>query len=153
MEGGSLTLRCEFCLTEARVRIAPDSGPPVCPKCERPLLVDRPRKVQEEDFQATVLEAELPVLVDFYADWCGPCKWLNPYLEEAAREGAGRLLVAKVDTDRAPELATRYRIGSIPTVIHFRDGEEVERSIGVEPEKVRSMAGIGGESGVPADGA
>jgi thioredoxin len=94
-----------------------------------------------------VLEAEVPVLVDFYADWCGPCKWLNPYLEEVARNGEGRLLVAKVDTDRAPELAQRYRIGSIPTVILFSDGREVERSVGVEPERVRAMAASGAGRG------
>jgi thioredoxin 1 len=100
--------------------------------------------VRPEDFRATVLEAEVPVLVDFYADWCGPCKWLNPHLEKVAREGEGRILVAKVDTDKAPELAQRYRIGSIPTVILFRNGGEVERSVGVEPERVRAM-GAGDE--------
>jgi thioredoxin len=153
VSGRALALRCEFCLKEARVRVAPGSGRPVCPHCDRPFLLDRPRKVGAEDFQATVLEAEVPVLVDFYADWCGPCKWLNPYLEEVAREGEGRLLVAKVDTDRAAELAQRYRIGSIPTVILFRDGEEVERSVGVEPEKVRAMGAgdAGDESAEPGE--
>jgi thioredoxin len=151
MSGRALALRCEFCLTEARVRIAPGSGRPVCPGCDRPFLLDRPRKVSQEDFQATVLEAEVPVLVDFYADWCGPCKWLNPYLEEVAREGEGRVLVAKVDTDKAPQLAERYRIGSIPTVILFRSGEEAERSVGVEPDRVRAMAAADGGVG-PGDG-
>lgn len=154
MTGGEVSLRCEFCRAEARVRIAPGSGRPACPSCDRPFLLDRPRRVAGDDFDATVLGASVPVLVDFYADWCGPCKWLDPYLEEAAREGEGHLLVAKVDTDRAPALAERYGVASLPTVILFREGEEVERSLGVEPERIRRMAeGGGGRPEGPADSA
>jgi thioredoxin 2 len=150
VEGKGLVLRCAFCLTEARVRIAPGSGRPPCPECGRPFLLDRPRRVEEEDFDATVLRAEVPVLVDFFADWCGPCKWLDPYLDEVARRGEGRLLVARVDTDRAPGLAERYRVASLPTVILFRGGEEVERSLGVEPARLREMADLEpGGAGAP----
>lgn len=97
--------------------------------------------VEEEDFAATVLGAPVPVIVDFYADWCGPCEWLTPVLNEVAERAAGHVLVAKVDVDRAPTLAERYRIGSVPTVVLVRDGAEAERSIGVEPHRVRAMAG------------
>jgi thioredoxin len=79
------------------------------------------------------------VLVDFYADWCGPCKLVAPLVDEIAREHLGRMLVAKVDTDRAQEVALRYGIRSIPTLVLFRGGEEVERSIGFEPERVREL--------------
>jgi thioredoxin len=86
-----------------------------------------------------VLGTQAPVLVDFYADWCGPCKLVAPLVDEIAREHLGRMLVAKVDTDRAQDVALRYGIRSIPTLVLFRGGEEVERSIGFEPERVREL--------------
>ena len=135
-----VTLRCPFCLTLNRVEVARAEEHPRCGRCEKPLLVDRPVKVSEEDFEKTVLEAEVPVLVDFYADWCGPCKMVAPLVDELAREHQGTLLVAKVDTDRAQELAGRLGIRGVPTLILFRDGEEVERSVGLEPERLREMA-------------
>jgi thioredoxin len=105
------------------------------------MLLDRPIKVQEEDFERTVLKAGVPVLVDFYADWCGPCKMVAPLVDELAKEHVGQLLVVKVDTDRAPAVAQHHGIRSIPTLILFKDGIEAGRSIGFEPEKVRSLAG------------
>lgn len=103
------------------------------------MLLDRPIKVTEEDFDRTVLQAEAPVLVDFYADWCAPCKMVAPLVDEIAHDQVGRMLVAKVDTDQAQGVATTYGIRSIPTLIVFRDGEEVERSMGFEPERVRGL--------------
>ena len=132
-------MRCPFCLTLNGVDVARTGDRPSCGSCQRPFLLDRPLKVSEEDFERTVLEAEVPVLVDFFADWCGPCKILAPTMDEIARANQGRLLVVKVDTDRAQEVAERYGIRGVPTVILFRDGEEVERSSGIEPEKLQSM--------------
>jgi len=103
------------------------------------MLLDRPVKVTQDDFDDTVLKASVPVLVDFYADWCGPCKMVAPLVDEIAHQHIGKILVAKVDTDRAPEVAAKYGIRSIPTLIIFRDGAEVERSTG-EPERVRTLA-------------
>ncbi len=80
------------------------------------------------------------MLVDFYADWCAPCKYVAPLMDELAQTHEGTLLVAKIDTDQAPELSQKWGIRSIPTVILFKDGEEVGRSVGFEPEKVRDMA-------------
>jgi len=88
-----------------------------------------------------VLQSGVPVLVDFYADWCAPCRMLAPILDRLAAAGQGRVLVAKVDTDASPEVATRYGIRSIPTVILFRDGVEAERSVGIEPERLATMVG------------
>lgn len=139
-----VTLRCGFCLTLNRVDLARAAARPVCGECRKPFLLDRPLKVQAEDFQRTVLEAGAPVLVDFYADWCAPCRMLTPYLDQIAAEAQGRVLVAKVDTDAAPEVSARYGIRSIPTLILFEDGEERARSIGIEPERLREMAGLAG---------
>lgn len=134
-----VTLRCAFCLTLNGVDLDRAAERPACENCQRPMLLDRPIKVAGEDFETTVLNARVPVLVDFYADWCAPCKILAPTMDDIARENQGLLLVAKVDTDQAPELAQRYGIRGVPTVILFRAGDEVERSWGIEPEKLESM--------------
>ena len=78
----------------------------------------------------------IPVLVDFYADWCGPCKMMAPYVDEIAREKQGRALVAKLDTDRSQQTATQFNIRGIPTSIVFKGGKEVARQTGAVPKKV-----------------
>ena len=135
-----ITLRCAFCDTKNRVDFARAAERPTCGECGRPMLLDRPVKVTQDDFDDTVLKASVPVLVDFYADWCGPCKMVAPLVDELAHQHIGKILVAKVDTDRAPAVAAKYGIRSIPTLIIFRHGAEVERSIGFEPERVRALA-------------
>lgn len=135
-----VTVRCGFCSTENRVDLARAADRPECGECDRPILLDRPLKVAQADFEATVLGAGPPVLVDFYADWCGPCKLVAPLLDELAASHLGELLVVKVDTDAAPDVAMSYGIRSIPTLVLFRDGEEVERSLGFEPERLRALA-------------
>jgi thioredoxin 2 len=118
---------------------------PTCGECARPILLDRPVKVGGEDFDKTVLGAGVPVLVDFYADWCAPCRMVAPFVDEIAQANVGKLLVVKVDTDAAPEVSSTYAIRSIPTLVVFRDGEEVDRSVGFEPERVRALlAGVVG---------
>ena len=135
-----VTVRCPFCLTLTGVALGESGDGPVCGDCEKPLLFDRPIKVSGEDFERTVLASEPPVLVDFYADWCAPCKYVAPLMDELARTHEGKLLVVKIDTDEAPDVSQEWDIRSIPTVILFKEGEEVSRSMGFEPEKVRSMA-------------
>lgn len=137
--GPSIQVRCGFCLTVNRIKMARASDRPRCGSCERPILVDRPLKVAEDDFQRTVLDAEAPVLVDFYADWCGPCKVLAPKLDELAAAETGHVLFAKVDTDHAPSIATRYAIRSVPTVVLFQDGEEVGRSVGIMMDEIKGL--------------
>lgn len=139
------TLRCAFCLSMNRVDVGRAADRPKCGKCGRPMLLDRPIKVENDDFDATVLGAEVPVLVDFYADWCAPCRMVAPVLDQIAHDAVGRLLVAKVDTDRAPDVGARYQIRSIPTLILFRDGAEVERIVGVDVAALqRIAAGLAG---------
>lgn len=136
-----VTVRCPFCLTLNRVDVGRAGEGPRCGECERPLLLDRPIKVSEEDFGKTVLQAEVPVLVDFYADWCGPCKVMAPIIDRIARDRAGQLLVAKLDTDRAPEISARLGIRGIPTFILFRGGEEAARETGAVPaERLEALA-------------
>ena len=134
-----VTVRCAFCATLNKVDLARAADRPKCAKCEKPILLDRPLKVEEQDFDQTVLQSAAPVLVDFYADWCAPCKMVAPLVDELAREHAGRVLVAKVDTDHAQQVSLRYQIRGIPTLILFKDGQEAGRSVGFEPEKVRAL--------------
>ncbi|MCY4648578.1 MAG: thioredoxin domain-containing protein [Gammaproteobacteria bacterium] len=133
------SLRCAFCRSLNRIDLAKARTGPRCENCSRPILIDRPVKVETEDFEATVLEAGVPVLADFYADWCGPCKLVVPLLDEIAASERGRLLVVKIDSDRSVDQCQRYAIRSVPTILLFRDGEEVGRSLGFEPDVIRGF--------------
>lgn len=87
-------------------------------------------KFTESNFEQEVLKAELPVLVDFYADWCGPCKMMSPNIGRLAREYDGKIKVGKVNVDENGNLAGSYGVMSIPTIILFKDGKEAARNIG-----------------------
>ena len=90
--------------------------------------------VTEKDFEAQVLRADLPVLVDFWAEWCGPCRMVAPIIEDFSREYEGRVKVVKVDVDENPNVAMRYGIMSIPTLGVFKGGEMVDRLVGYMPK-------------------
>lgn len=90
--------------------------------------------IKTADFEAKVKKADKPVLVDFYADWCGPCKMLSPAVEKIAKEFAGKANVYKVNTDADGALAAGFGIISIPTLIFFKNGEEADRVVGFVPE-------------------
>ncbi len=136
---GKVQVRCGFCLTMNRVEMTRASDRPRCGKCERPMLLDRPLKLEADDFQKTVLESDAPVLVDFFADWCGPCHMLAPHLDKIAQDGVGRLLVAKVDSDRAPELSRTYHVTGLPTLILFKGGSEAGRVVGMDPQGIQNL--------------
>ena len=137
----NVTLACQFCQTPNKIDAARFGDKPKCAKCERPFLLDRPVKVLEEDFDQTVLKSEIPVLVDFYADWCGPCKAMAPFLDEIAHDKAGQILVAKVDTDRSPKVSERYNIKGIPFFARFENGEVARTLVGaVGKEALEELA-------------
>lgn len=92
-------------------------------------------EVNSSNFQTEVLNAEGTVLVDFWAPWCGPCRMQTPILEKLAQSGI-KAKIVKVNTDENAEIATKYGINSIPTLIIFKNGQEVERMVGVQPENV-----------------
>ena len=95
--------------------------------CAPRRLLDHPVALSDATFDRVIRETSVPVLVDFYADWCGPCRMMAPAVDELARTSAGHALVAKLDTDASQKVAARYQIRGIPTVIVFRNGREERR--------------------------
>lgn len=126
-------LPCIFCETLNRIDLARAADRPKCGKCGRPFLLDRPIRLSDQVFERVIAESDAPVLVDFYADWCGPCKIMAPVLDEVANARTGELLVAKLDTDQNPAASERFGIRGIPTLILFRDGKEAARHTGALP--------------------
>lgn len=96
--------------------------------------MSKPVYINNDTFKMVALQAPQPVLVDFYADWCGPCTALAPAIEEVAEKLKGRLVVAKLDVEQSEELSLRYGVQSIPTLILFQNGEEVGRLVGFLPK-------------------
>lgn len=129
----TVTVPCPFCVTLNRVAVDRVADRPRCGSCSRPILLDRPVAISDATFDAVIAGATVPVLMDAYADWCGPCKIMAPVLDDFARDRAGGVLVVKLDTDRNPRTAERFGIRSIPTLLLFESGREVGREVGVVP--------------------
>ncbi|WP_428073991.1 thioredoxin [Candidatus Avelusimicrobium luingense] len=88
--------------------------------------------INDSNFEEEVLKAQGPVMVDFWATWCGPCRMLAPVVEELAGEYAGKVKVCKLDTDQGPETSAKYRISSVPTILFFKNGEVVAQAVGLQ---------------------
>jgi thioredoxin 2 len=130
-----MILQCRACSRSNRLPAERIQQRARCAACKANLLPpDRPIAIgSAQDFDELVRGSPSQVLVDFWAAWCGPCRMVAPELEKLAEERAGRVVVAKVDTEALPEVAARFQIRSIPTMIVFRDGKEANRLSGAMP--------------------
>src|SRR5204863_6223840 len=125
-----LTIRCAACRAWNRIRSDRATNGPKCGSCAAAIDLTHPLVLDDETFARTIAESDVPVLVDFYADWCGPCKMTAPYVDALARERIGSAMIAKLDTDQNPRIAGSFGIRGIPTTIVFRDGKESGRRTG-----------------------
>ena len=103
-------------------------------------LTDKALQITDASFEEVVLKSDKPVLVDFWATWCGPCRMLGPVIEEIATEYEGRVVVGKVDVDSNQDYAAKYGVRNIPTVLVFQNGEVVGRQVGVAPKNTYTEA-------------
>jgi thioredoxin 2 len=129
-ESDSIQVACPQCHGLARVPFGRISEGPKCPRCKSGLVAAKPIDLDGASFAAHAERASMPILVDFWADWCGPCKMMAPVLDRMAVQRATSIRVGKVDTDAHAELANRFGIRSIPTLILFRGGRELARQSG-----------------------
>jgi thioredoxin 2 len=133
----SQMIRCASCGAMNRVPLDKlQSGQePICGRCKSPLTVTpRPMVVTDATFAEQVERSPLPVLIDMWAPWCGPCRMLTPIVEQLSAEFAGRMRVAKLNVDENPVTAERFRIQSIPALLLFQNGREIDRIVGAQPK-------------------
>ncbi|TWU24338.1 Thioredoxin-2 [Novipirellula galeiformis] len=125
-----MNLVCSKCAAVNRVPESKTHDKPVCGKCKQPLLPTQPVDLSEDQFAKFIARTDVPVLVDFWAPWCGPCRMMAPDFAKAAETLSPRIILAKLNTEAAPQTASRFSISGIPTMILFKAGAEVARQSG-----------------------
>ena len=124
---------CAHCGATNRLPAARLGDDPTCGRCHQPLLTGAPITLDDSNFDAFVQKSSLPVLVDFWAPWCGPCRQMAPQFDAAARQLKGRALLVKVNSDASPETSAKFGIRSIPTLVRLQGGAEQRRQSGALP--------------------
>jgi thioredoxin 2 len=138
-----LHLPCPHCGATNRLPVARLGDQPVCGRCGKNLLEGQPIEVGDADFDAVAGASALPVLVDFWAPWCGPCRMMAPAFEQAGRTLKGRALLLKVNSDDNPLLSGRFAVRSIPTLVRLQGGQETRRQTGaVSAAAIVALAGV-----------
>jgi thioredoxin 2 len=139
MENNSMIITCPKCGVKNRVPVLKKDDKPVCGKCRTPLSSGassgKPIDITDNTFESEVVAFNGPVLVDCWAPWCGPCRMLSPVLEGIAADYSGRLKVVKLNTDENPKVAMKFSIQSIPTMLLFNKGQQVDRMTGALPRQ------------------
>ena len=129
-----LHLVCPHCQSINRVPTAKLSEHPNCGRCQQPLFTGEPIELTTATFSRHVERSDLPLLVDFWAPWCGPCRSFGPIFEDVAEERSGKMRFVKVNTEAERELSARFRIRSIPTIMMFKNGEVIDMLNGAVPK-------------------
>lgn len=130
MDSKRLSVACSHCLATNRVPAERLADDPLCGRCGKELLDGKPVSLNDANFDRFTQNTELPVLVDFWAPWCGPCVGMAPQFDQAARQLKGRALLVKVDSDESPATSSRFAIRSIPTLVRLQAGRETSRQSG-----------------------